>query len=175
MLFKDVARCTNSEVLQLALPNTPIDVINDFLIDHHGNSDFLDQYSNLNLSLLKWDRAYLTGEELAYVSYFPKFSTYFNNCKKKAVDFQLKGWRCIGQPENVVQHWKEFKTWEASPILIDASLVSVQSSKLHLVEGHTRLATLIGLIAQGLISPSDKHTCWIGQVSVTSHSGQPCD
>jgi hypothetical protein len=56
-----------------------------------------------------------------------------------------------------------------SPVLIKGALVG-RSSKLHLVEGHTRLGTLLGLLSAGVIAPESRHLVWVGTDEVEDGS-----
>jgi hypothetical protein len=73
-----------------------------------------------------------------------------------------KGWSCIDVRTEVVAHWQEHRTWLSPPVFLDGTLVGSENP-YRLVEGHTRVAILKGLLEHGLIEPDSTHRIWYGQ------------
>lgn len=124
-----------------------------------NDPEFQALYGHLNLKLLKWDLVRLQTAEFTklarnatYPDYMLEISEDFNNCGNKF---------CIDAREEVAEHWLKLGTWDEPPMFIDRSLVSSGECGLHLMEGHTRLGTLLGAIKYGFVQLADTHEIYI--------------
>ncbi|HHD0742208.1 TPA: hypothetical protein ACN190_003941 [Citrobacter freundii] len=116
-------------------------------------------YGHLNLNSLKWNLVRVKTSELTkfdrnatYPDYMLEISEDFNTCGNNF---------CIDAREDVAEHWLKFGTWAEPPMFIERSLVSSGESGLHLMEGHTRLGTLLGAIKYGFVQLADSHELYI--------------
>ncbi|EAA2924725.1 hypothetical protein KAO04_003888, partial [Salmonella enterica subsp. enterica serovar Enteritidis] len=114
---------------------------------------------HLNLKSLKWDLVRLKtaeftkfGRNATYPDYMLEISEDFNACGSKF---------CIDAREEVANHWLKFGTWAEPPMFIERSLIIPGESGLHLMEGHTRLGTLLGAIKYKFVQLADTHELYI--------------
>lgn len=144
------------------LPDTPLDVIAQLYADHGRKHDFQSQYGALDIAALKWTNVARTAEELLECCNFAEFTHWMNSVAQRAVDFHGKGWSCVDSRKDVVKHWQTHQTWLRPPIFL-AGEVMGNAVSLRLVEGHTRIGLLRGLVKAGVIEPSSRHEIWLGQ------------
>ncbi|QHX03661.1 hypothetical protein GZS04_17020 [Citrobacter freundii] len=128
-----------------------------------SNSEFLLMYGHLDIKSLKWDLVRLQtseftklGRNATYPDHMLEISEDFNTCRNKF---------CIDAREEVAEHWLKFGTWAEPPMFIERSLVSSGESGLHLMEGHTRLGTLLGAIKYGFVQLADTHEIYIASMA----------
>jgi hypothetical protein len=141
------------------LPNTPLDVIEQLYSDHGGNSEFQEQYEQIDISKLKWELIELSFDDIACASIFPEFERWSITCAMKSERVSIDNdWDLIGHNRAIVQHWKEYSTWLRSPIML------LSKSNYHLVEGHSRYGCLTGLVKSGMISSKKVHKVWVANV-----------
>lgn len=148
---------------EVALP-MPDEVLEQFCLDHGRNEDFQSQYRHLDLHRLKWTCHEVSGETLVTATVFPRFAPWVASVSRRAVRISEEGWSAADRRVAIAEHWRVSRTWIRPPILIARKAVRHGPQPLHLVEGHTRLGLLGGLIGTGWISPSATHRAWIGEM-----------
>ncbi|HGH3372335.1 TPA: hypothetical protein ACJIK4_001821 [Kluyvera cryocrescens] len=123
------------------------------------NEDFQHLYGHLKIESLRWDLVRLPTAVFAEVrrnSTFPDYvlevSDDYKNC---GAQFRIDG------REEVAEHWEKHGTWDEPPMFIDRSLVYPGENGLHLMEGHTRLGTLLGAINYGFVKLADMHQIYL--------------
>lgn len=151
------------DALAAAFPGVPAEVLSQFYLDHGRNPDFIAQYADLDLEALVWERAAYPAELLVAATRYRRFDPWFESVRKRFLRFPEQGWKAIDSRSAVVSHWEQRGTWALPPIFLAGSLLRPEPiPKLHLAEGHTRLATLSGAVESGLVSPDSLHVVWIG-------------
>ncbi len=157
-LSADQAGNIEIDELILNLPNTPIDVLEQFYRDHGRNYQFQEQYAELDIHNLKWELVSLSFDEMSSASIFPDFQGWVNTCYMKSCRVSTDlNWKLIGHTDKTVVHWEDNQTWIRSPIFLELDY------KLHLVEGHSRFGCLKGLVSKGLIPSSKSHKVWFAK------------
>ncbi|EHK0753585.1 hypothetical protein RG677_004786 [Vibrio parahaemolyticus] len=155
-LKSDDAGNISIEDLTSKLPETPVDVLEQFYADHGQNSDFQEQYSHLEISCLNWLLCELKYCDIANVTVFPDFESWVNTCTLKSQRVATENdWSLIGHNAATVSHWENHNTWLRPPVML------MCDGKYHLVEGHSRLGCLKGLVDSGIISQESKHKVWV--------------
>lgn len=154
-----ICRVSLSEKLRNA--DTPIEVLEQFYIDHGRKYDFQKQYSQIHISKLNWIKTNISAYEVNQCSTNDAFQSWIESVKKRTSHFNTDGWGCIDHRKEVVDCWMKNKTWLKKPIFLAGSLIDNQS-KHHLAEGHTRIAILQGLLERGVINETSVHTIWLG-------------
>lgn len=151
------------------LPRTPREVAKQFLSDHGRKGEFQSQYSQVNLKAVAWHRTVVTAGAITKATVSPGFREWFDIVSQRPDGFQAHGWRCIDDRKAVQTHWKEFGTWLVPPIFLRSNVI-VSSSDNYLVEGHTRVGLLAGLINKGILHPESTHTIWLGTYEAHPHT-----
>jgi hypothetical protein len=138
--------------------NWPKDVVEQFLFDHGTNPDFLDQYGHLSLETLNWPLEELPATEFARVTWtVDRLGARVEECESSP-----EGHIGLRLPDQRAR-WSEAGTWVVPPLLIDASLLRPPRSGLHIVEGHTRIGILRGLLAAGVADRGQTHSVYVGR------------
>ena len=144
------------------LPATPDDVLHDLYAEHGRNGEFQDLYGNWNLCRISWREVHLNAVVLCDASMNPSFRRWYEAVKERPISgYETGGWSVIDTREDVVAHWARHRTWKRAPICVDKSLIPTQKT-VHLVEGHTRMGTLNGLVQIGAIQENSEHRIWLG-------------
>jgi len=154
--------CLDTAALKALLPNTPDDVIEQFYSDHGLNPDFQEQYQGLDTSLLKWELVQLSASELISASVYDEFQQYFQTCTDKSRRVGTsENWHLLHNLECVYSYWEENKTWVRPPVLLKSGTLNDQQH-LHLIEGHSRLGALKGLVLGKTLQECTSHSVWLG-------------
>jgi hypothetical protein len=153
----------------LRLP-MPEDVLEQVLHDHGIKPEFQKQYGHLDLTQLSWHQEELRADTLVPSSVYIRYSGYVDDIADRLRRVARHGWSDVHLPHGAAEHWQRSKTWMRAPVFLNGSLIGSDRS-LHLVEGHTRLGALRGLLETGLIRPDSTHTSWVGR----SCEGRPDD
>ncbi len=168
MYFKDLLKLEKNEYglmdydeLSDLLSPMPKEVLKQFCYDHGHKFEFQEQYSHLKINKLKWKEIEVKASDLINCSMYDEFSEYVNEVISRLDNFEKESFNCIDIRHKVITSWKEELTWLASPVFINASLLN-KSNSLHLVEGHTRLGILKGLIKKKIVNNNSLHKIWFG-------------
>lgn len=157
-LSKDDAGNILVDDLVAKLPNTPLDVIEQFYADHGRNYGFQEQYADIDISNLEWILVDLSYSEIAEASIFSDFKDWSDTCALKSQRVALENdWSLIGHNKATVQNWESNRTWLCPPIML------ITGSGYHLVKGHSRFGCLKGLVLSGVISPQKSHQIWLAK------------
>ena len=144
-----------------ALPDVPYDVLEQVIVDHGANDDFQRQYGHLELETIVWELRRIEASVLIAATVFNDFAPWFESVTRRTGRALTAGWRCIDTREAVVEHWREHLTWIRAPVFLQGG-PDGSAATLHLVEGHTRLAVLRGLVDLQVVKPESAHEAWIG-------------
>lgn len=149
-------------LVALDLP-MPSDVLEQFCSDHGRKEEFQEQYGHLNLRELLWQLQSIPAKQLVQATVYEEFQCYPREVSERVAGFQKDGWECIDCRSEVIEQWRKHQTWLRPPILLVGNLVG-QGPSLHLVEGHTRLGILAGLVKAGIVDAESTHQAWVGVV-----------
>lgn len=123
--------------------------IQQFLYDHGTKGEFLEQYGHLNLLSLRWELVTITALELLGCTYHRDFSRVPDTAR---------------DPRSMLARYRQaygYAVWDGSwkvpPLVLNGSLCDPPQLRPHLIEGHTRLGVLIGLVRLGEVSPESIH------------------
>ncbi len=145
-----------------ALPHTPSGILEQLYSAHGRKSEFQDQYASLDLDGIRWIEGDLEASSIIAASVYPEFRPWFDSVSCRVNEMYEKGWNSIDVRPAVRESWEKNRTWLQAPILISGDLVG-SDSKFHLVEGHTRVGLLKGLVAHGTVTPDSVHRVWVGK------------
>ncbi len=170
MLFRDILTLpfdVQSGIVRLdeilvRIPDLPGEVAHQLIAQHGRKSEFQDQFGHLELGSIRWSKESIAGVDLAESSHFQGFDRWYKAVGHRAFMVASKGWRCIDSRQAIVEHWEQHLTWITPPVLIDGALVG-RPSRFHLMEGHTRVGLLAGLVEVGIIDGLMTHDVWVGR------------
>ncbi len=169
MLFSDLLNLPydqNTGVIETSdiidcLVDTPVAIVSDLFSDHGRRTDFQSMYGHLEISAINWTLVSLPAHAICLASINEDFRKWFEGVANRASNFESDGWQCIDVREDVIKYWSQHMTWMRPPIFFEGSVVS-SDKELHLVEGHTRLGLLSGLVARSVIDDQSLHNLWVG-------------
>ena len=150
----------SADAIAKRLPGAP-GAVQEVYIDHGRKEQFQAQYGSININEITWAKVSLPASEIVECSMYHWFSNWASNVARRPESFGKAGWRCIDVRPNIVDHWSKFHTWLEPPVLLDASLLG-RPHGLHLMEGHTRIGILRGLISHGVLQSDSQHFIWRG-------------
>jgi len=166
LIFKDLldiehdnAGNINLEKLISLLPPTPEDVIEQFYVDHGRKEELQEQYSDLNIGNIHWQERLLGFDEIRTLNVYPEFDNWVKTCKCRSKVVSVNNdWSKIQNSLEITSYWEQNHTWVRAPIILEGI-----NSKLSLVEGHTRLGALLGLVESGMVNKCSQHKVWVGK------------
>ena len=144
----------------ISLP-MPDDVLEQFVYDHGLKGAFQKQYGHLDLDLLHWSLEHLAGSEIVKASVYAGFDRHEQVRQQVAAAATSSEWDAPCLPGGAAAGWKREGTWSRPPVFLVGALVG-SDSELHLVEGHTRLGALMGLLDIERLPPEAGHAVWVG-------------
>lgn len=157
------------EVLRsLALP-MPDEVFEQFIVANGTRDEFQRQYGSLDLHAIGWKQVALTTSDLCSCSVSPLFAEHVDSVSDRTRAVYRRGWGDIGLSPSIANEWRERGTWNQSPVLVRGELVG-SSRAYHLVEGHTRIGTLRGLMHGGMLRMASTHQVWLGEATQAQSS-----
>ncbi|AVI63295.1 hypothetical protein MOY_00350 [Halomonas sp. GFAJ-1] len=149
--------------IRVYLPETPLKVIEQVYCHHGRKDEFQRQYGELNLSAIAWTSITLPASEIIKATIYEGFMRWFRNVESRTLEFAERGWQCIDKRKDVISHWSRYQTWSRPPVFIQGLTPGVIGG-LHLMEGHTRVGLLRGLVKDGVLSPLSRHKVFVGRV-----------
>lgn len=160
------AKKPRREVLRALRLPMPADVEQQFIQDHGNDARFLAEYGRLDLHAIAWERVVLPASTLIAASIKESCEQYLHGIRDDLRRYGLGYWEMHNVRAGDVAAWRSDGTWARSPIFLDEALLGADRQEgLHLVEGHTRLGALWGLILRGEIDPQSTHEIWLGSAS----------
>lgn len=132
----------------------PQSVIEQFLYDHGNDADFIEQYGELDLSALRWDLVEVRAENIIASTCYPDYRDHVEETAR--------------HPRAIIEQHEEdgesvwTVTWRVPPVMLRGAICIPPQPELHLVEGHTRVGVLSGLVRVGEIDPDSTHLVYLG-------------
>ncbi|NLS56382.1 hypothetical protein [Hafnia alvei] len=130
-----------------------------------NNSEFQKLYGHIEIDNLEWrlvdlhnDDFVTLGRNATCPDYMLEVSEDYPLYIKNGDEFP------IDVREDVSAHWRKYGTWKEPPMFIERSLISPNESGLHLMEGHTRVGTLLGAIKYGFVSLAETHRVYLASI-----------
>lgn len=149
---------TFNEILKAHDVHWPIPVVEQFLFDHGHKSEFIKQYGHLELNRIVWELRSVKASELVSASHYVGFTR-----AEEVADHPHYTLGLYRSPELLARRpnpWTD--TWAEPPLFVEGALRRPPQRQLHLVEGHTRLGVLEGLLRLGEVAADSVHPAYIG-------------
>jgi hypothetical protein len=176
MQFRELLRLRHTEsglvpvdiLKKLSLP-MPDEVMEEFL--HAFGRDELTQkrFADVDLHTIRWGEVKRKASEIVRCSAYPMYREYLGD---QALDAELaanRGWKKANFRKEDAASWRDRGTWRKSPLFFDGEVLGI-SKELHLIEGHTRVGALTGLVRSEHVSPDSEHLIWLGTSGHHFHS-----
>lgn len=137
----------------------PVVVARDVLFDHGHKDHMIRQYDHLDLRVIRWVLTALPASELVNAT-----SWYGLTVEAQHTHWKIDRYRSLRRDA-----WDG--TWAVPPYLIDGALLQTPQVALHVVEGHTRIGILTGLVTLGEMDPLTQHKVWIATRTADAELG----
>lgn len=114
MKFSDLLHVeydSRTEIISLdmlcdTLPDTPIDVLQQFYSEHGRNTSFQNQYASLNIDKLVWNNVNVLAKDLVACTYYESFERWMQTVSQRVLSMPEIGWRCVDSRPDIVEHCK---------------------------------------------------------------------
>lgn len=140
----------------------PNSVIEQFYIDHNDDGVFKELYGDLDILKMNWSLIEVGTEKFLQINKAASYPNFLKETSQDASRFKEEGEYAIARIERDVAYWKKNGTWSVPPIFIDGHILKNPTTEFHLVEGHTRVGSLIGNTKQKLVRVASKHKVYFG-------------
>jgi hypothetical protein len=147
-------RSFEAECQRLGL-NWPAPVVGQFLYDHGAKDEFLEQYDHLDLLALRWELRELPAGVLVGCTVFEEFAD-------QVIETAAMPHHKIAQYREAYGPDLWSGSWRLPPVFLEGHLRNPPHERLHLVEGHTRLGILTGLLASDEVPSNSLHKIFVG-------------
>jgi hypothetical protein len=137
----------------------PEEVFTQLFHEEANNEDFAVIVRSIDWGKVVWELQEMSGIALRHVRVDRAFQLALDQARDQATQFGIKDER-----KEVINHWREAKSWIVPPVIVDAALLG-GGSGFELLVGYTRLGNLLGLLDRQEVSEVQKHLVWIAQAS----------
>lgn len=170
MLFADLLDLPHDQagnidlaVIRALLPGTPVDVATQVYVDHGRKPEFQAAYGHVDISNITWRLAVQPASAIVETNVLTEFRDWYDSVGLRSAAVSARGWSGIDSRKNVIEHWSRHGTWVVPPVLIRGTLLGIAGQ--HLIEGHTRVGLLCGLIRDQIVDTDSHHEIWLGDRS----------
>ena len=144
--------------------SAPYCVFQEIYCGLSNDPEFQRLYGHIEIDKLEWRLIALKNDDFITLG---RNATYPCHMLEVSEDYPLykNGNEFpIDLREDVAAHWRKYGTWKEPPMLIERSLICPNESGLHLMEGHTRVGTLLGAIKYGFVSLAETHQVYLASI-----------
>jgi hypothetical protein len=117
----------------------------------------LGSLRSIDWGRISWELQELSGVALRHVRVDRRYQLALDEARDRATQFGI-----VDERQEVVDHWRDAKTWVVAPVIIDVVLLG-GGSGYELLVGYTRLGNLLGMLDRQDVSETQKHLVWIGR------------
>lgn len=123
-------------------------VISQFYVDHSDDEVFQGLYGMIDLKAIRWSLLKLNADCFSNIGNNATHPEYMREVSEGVALYRGHSDSMISPSKDIREHWKTYGTWKVPPIFINREIISSSKyeNKLHLVEGHTRVGCLLGLL-----------------------------
>jgi hypothetical protein len=137
----------------------PQEVFTQLFHEEATNEDFAVIVRAVDWGRITWELAELSGVALRHVRVDRGYQHALDEARDQATQFGI-----VDERQEVVDHWKEAKSWIVPPVVVDVALLG-GGSGYELLVGYTRLGNLLGLLDRQEASEVQKHLVWMGSAT----------
>ena len=137
----------------------PQEVFMQLFHEEANNEDFAVIVRSVDWGRVTWELQEFSGIALRQVRVDRAFQLALDEARDQA---QMYG--IVDERVEVVNHWKQAKSWLVAPVVVDVALLG-GGSGYELLVGYTRLGNLLGLLDRQDVSEVQKHLIWVGRGS----------
>ncbi|HEY0745462.1 MAG TPA: hypothetical protein VGD63_02085 [Steroidobacteraceae bacterium] len=135
----------------------PIDIFEQLFVDHHDDAEFGTLVGPIDWGAVEWTEKHLSGAALRRIGVPRAYQYAVDEARGRTAQNGFQDER-----QEVMNHWREAKTWMRSPILLAGDLLQT-ALQYELIVGTTRLGNLLGALDRQDVPESAQHTVWLGR------------
>jgi hypothetical protein len=137
----------------------PQEVFTQLFHEEANNEDFAVIVRSIDWGKVVWELQEFSGIALRQVRVDRGYQYALDEARDRATQFGI-----VDEREEVVNHWKESKSWIVAPAMVSAELLG-GGAGFELLVGYTRLGNLLGMLDREEVKETQKHLVWIGRAS----------
>jgi hypothetical protein len=135
----------------------PLEVFTQLFHEDAKNPDFAAIVRAVDWGRVRWELQDMSGIALRHVRVDRGYQYALDEARERAAQFGI-----VDDREEVVEHWREARSWIAAPVIVAADLVG-GGAGFELMVGFTRMGNLLGMLDREEISEVLKHLVWVGR------------
>lgn len=137
----------------------PQEVFTQLFHGEGNNEDFVVIVRSIDWGRVSWELQEFSGVALRHLRVDRGYQHTLDEARDQATQFGI-----VDEREEVVNHWRDTKSWFVPPVVVSGNLFG-GGSGFQLLVGYTRLGNLLGLLDREEVSESQKHLVWVGRES----------
>ncbi|EFB3242237.1 hypothetical protein ACR6AW_004724 [Escherichia coli] len=137
----------------------PTPVIQEIYYGLAGYDRFQELYGDLNIDQIEWKLIELPTKNFLTIGDNATCPDFLHEVVE---DFTTRKGD-VFMDDEIKAHWCNFGTWCEPPFFIDRALLKSNTTGLHLMEGHTRVGTLLGAVKYNFVKLANTHKIYYAQ------------
>jgi hypothetical protein len=137
----------------------PQEVFTQLFHEEANNEDFAVIVRSIDWGRVRWELEEMSGIALRHMRVDRTFQLALDEARDQA---QMYG--IVDERVEVVNHWKQAKSWLVAPVVVDVALLG-GGSGYELLVGYTRLGNLLGMLDRQEVKEVQKHLVWVGSAA----------
>jgi hypothetical protein len=124
-----------------------------------NNEDFAVIVRAVDWGRVTWELQEMSGIALRHVRVDRAFQLALDEARDQVTQYGI-----VDEREEVVNHWREAKSWMVPPVMVSAELLG-GGEGFELLVGCTRLGNLLGVLDREEVLETQKHLVWVGSAA----------
>lgn len=122
------------------------------------DEDYAVIVRSIDWGRVRWELQEISGMALRHVRVDREYQHALDEARDQATSFGI-----IDERQEVVNHWRDAKSWIVPPVAVSCDLIGVGGAGLELLIGYSRLGNLLALLDREEVPESQKHLVWVGK------------
>ncbi|EFL0143922.1 hypothetical protein NK159_003753 [Escherichia coli] len=137
----------------------PSPVIQEIYYGLVGDDRFQKLYGDLDIDQIEWKLIELPTKNFLTIGDNATCPDFLH----EVVEDYMTHKGDVFMDDEIKAHWCNFGTWCEPPFFIDRALLKSNTTGLHLMEGHTRVGTLLGAVKYNFVKLANTHKIYYAQ------------
>jgi len=135
----------------------PQEVFAQLFHEEAHNEDFAVIVRAIDWGRVRWELEEISGVALRHLRVDRGYQHALDEARAQATQFGI-----VDEREDVVNHWRDAKSWLLAPVAVSAELLGGCGGS-ELLVGFTRLGNLLGMLDRQEVKETQKHLVWVGR------------
>ena len=137
----------------------PQEVFAQLFHEKANDEDFAVIVRAIDWGRVRWELEESSGVALRHLRVDREYQHALDEARDRATQFGI-----VDQREELVNHWKDAKSWVVPPVVISGDLLG-GGAGFELLVGYTRLGNLLGMLDREEVKEAQKHLVWVSRES----------